>query len=358
MKIKNWFGGVLFVFLLTATLQAQSTETLLKYIGQSPNWKPAGTAKQYNESNVESLVGKSAATLKRYGLTGVAVQDWDGSEGRVRLTLYEMSDPSAAYGYFTLQRDFPQSGAESLPLGTLGFRNSSRTFFWQSSYVVKLEGDTKATDSLGKVVSENIFGRSQKPTVSELLPPNNLVAGSEKYILDAAGLDSSLGLDTATLGFDDDLEVSTAQYSVNGKSARLVLLLYPTQQVAKKYVDQWDAASPADQTFRKRVGRLVAWVRGSKDSQVAKDILSAVSYESKVTWDEPRPDLSLRTVILTIFSFIGIAMVFVFVVGLSFGGLRVFVKSWFPDRVFDRASDTEIIQLKLDQGLTRKELGH
>jgi predicted small integral membrane protein len=81
-----------------------------------------------------------------------------------------------------------------------------------------------------------------------------------------------------------------------------------------------------------------------------------VNYETQVTWDQPRPDLSLREVILTIFSFIGIALLFTVVVGLSFGGLRIFIKARYPDRVFDRPQDMEIIQLKLGQGLIEKQL--
>ena len=72
-----------------------------------------------------------------------------------------------------------------------------------------------------------------------------------------------------------------------------------------------------------------------------------MNYETQVTWNEPRPDISIRDVILTIFTFIGIALVFTVVVGLSFGGLRVFVKARYPGRVFDRPEDMEIIQLKL-----------
>jgi hypothetical protein len=102
---------------------------------------------------------------------------------------------------------------------------------------------------------------------------------------------------------------------------------------------------------------LLAIVRGSGDPSVGETVLGAVNYESQVTWNEPPPDLSLPEVILTIFTFIGIALLFTLVAGISFGGLRVFVKKKYPDRVFDRAQDMEIIQLKLGQGLIRKELG-
>jgi hypothetical protein len=43
-------------------------------------------------------------------------------------------------------------------------------------------------------------------------------------------------------------------------------------------------------------------------------------------------------------------------VGISYGGLRVFVKSKYPDRVFDRPQSMEIIQLKLAEGVTDRQI--
>jgi hypothetical protein len=116
------------------------------------------------------------------------------------------------------------------------------------------------------------------------------------------------------------------------------------------------ANAPGDKDFRKRVSALFAIVRGPHDPAIAKAVLDGVNYETQVTWDQPRPDISLKEVILTIFSFIGIALLFTVVVGLSYGGVRIFVKARYPDRVFDRPEDMEIIQLKLGQGVTAKEL--
>jgi hypothetical protein len=135
-----------------------------------------------------------------------------------------------------------------------------------------------------------------------------------------------------------------------------MLLLYPTQQIAKKYGDQWDGKNSGDAAFRKRIGAILALVRGTKDPVVAKAILDGVNYETQVTWNEPKPDIYLRDVILTIFTFIGIALIFTLVIGVSFGGVRIFVKGRYPGMVFDRPEDMEIIQLKLDQAVSRKEL--
>ena len=132
--------------------------------------------------------------------------------------------------------------------------------------------------------------------------------------------------------------------------------MYPTNKSQKNTKIDGTGEDPSDNAFRKRIGAILAIVRGSKDPAVAKAILDGVNYETQVTWDEPRPDISIRDVILTIFTFIGVALLFTVVVGLSFGGVRIFVKARYPDMVFDRPEDMEIIQLKLDQGVIHKEL--
>jgi hypothetical protein len=353
---KRWFWSVVWISILTATLQGQSRESLLKTIQETSKWTPADQPVLHNEKDIETLEGKRASTINRYGLTGVTVQKWTGPSGPVRLTLYEMFDPTAAYGLFTLDRNIRQAGFDTVPLGTEGFRIGDRTEFWQSKYLVKLDGSANAADDLARTISENILGRSRKPPVAMLLPPANLVQGSDRYVVDTLGIDRGLNLDPDRLGFDESVEVSTADYRSGNKTARLVLLLYPTQQLAKKYEDQWLTEAPDNSAFRKRVGALLALVRGTTDVSMSKAILDGVNYETQVTWDQPRPDISIRDVILTIFSFIGIALLFTVVVGLSFGGLRIFVKARYPDRVFDRPEDMEIIQLKLGQGLSQRQL--
>ena len=354
---RKWFWSLLWAVIFTAVLQGQSRESLLKAFQETSKWSPADKPVQYSEKNIEALAGNRAPAITRYGLTGAATQNWTGPEGNVRLTLYEMFDAGAAYGLFTLDRNINQPGFSMTPLGTEGFRAGNRAEFWQSKYVVKLEGSPPGVDSLARSVSENIFGRSIKPPVSTHLTPQNLVQGSEKYIVDASGIGRDLDIDPQALGFEDSVEVATANYRVGGKSAHLVLLMYPTQQLAKKYEDIWAAAAPHDAAFRKRVGAVLALVRGSPDKSVAKAILDGVNYETQVTWDQPRPDISLRDVILNIFTFTGVALLFTLMVGLSFGGVRVFLKARYPDRIFDRPEDMEIIQLKLDQGVMRKQLG-
>jgi hypothetical protein len=178
----SWFGSALCILLLTTALQGQSRENLLKALEQT-TWKPAGTPTEYDENNIETLAGERAAAINEYGLVGATVQDWAAEEGTVRLTLYEMVDPTSAYGLLTLERNIGQPGLRAFPVGSEGFRRANRFFFWQSKYLVRLDGEPSAAESLGRLVSENILGQSRKPPVSGLLPPNHLVQGSERYVL-------------------------------------------------------------------------------------------------------------------------------------------------------------------------------
>jgi hypothetical protein len=353
---RKWFQSLLSILFVAAALQGQSRESVLKAIQETSRWSQIDSPVSYDDKNIQAVDGKRAAAINRYGLTGAIIQNWRGANGNVRLTLFEMVDTSAAYGLFTFDRNIDQPSFSTVPIGTEGFRFGNQTEFWQSKYVVKLEGNTRACDDMGRTVSQNIFGRSRKPPVSTHLPPANLIQGSDRYVVDPTGIRRELNIDPSTLGFDDSVEVATASYRLDGKTAHLLLLMYPTQQIAKKYEDRFATTASEDTGFRKRVGALVALVRGSRDSSVAKTILDGVNYETQVTWDEPRPDLSLREVILTIFTFIGIGLLFTIVVGVSFGGLRIFVKARYPDKVFDRPEDMEIIQLKLGQGLMHKQL--
>jgi hypothetical protein len=348
---------MLAILLLTTTAVGQTRESVLEALSDSTIWRPADLAAPYDSKNLEQLAGPAeTARIQRYGFVGATSQEWSSSEGSARLTIYEMIDSSAAYAVFTLARDINRRGYQSIAHGTEGFRQSNRSWFWQSKFVICVEGPEQAADSLGRSVSENILGRSVKPPVANLLPPLYLVPGSERYILYPEDLDPALKLDAATAGFEDSVEIATAAYDVDQKRVQLILLLYPTQQIAKKYFDAWKSATPEGGPFRKRVASVISLIRGTADAAIAGKILDPVNYETQVTWNEPRPDISFPDLILTIFTFIGLAVLFVTVAGISFGGLRVFVKARYPNRVFDRAEDMEIIQLKLNKGVTVREL--
>jgi hypothetical protein len=355
--MRRSFRSALIVCVFAASLQGQKREALLEAVRATSGWNPTDNPTVYDQSNIERFASDLAPTLKRYGLKGVTVQTYGSPRGRARITLFEMLDAGAAYGFFSIRRGTEKTVTSPISIGAESFQSGNRLYFWQSNYVVRIDGASETAQKIAGVLSENILGRSRKPPVSNHLPPRNLLPGSDKYVLNAENIDRAFDLNPAVLGFEDDVEIATASYRVDGSVARLMLLLYPTQQIAKKYSDQMDSTKPGLAAFSKRVGPLVAIVSGTSDAATARSILNDVYYETKVTWSQPRPNLGIAEIILTVFTFIGIGLLFTVIAGIGFGGVRIFVKSRYPNRFFDRPEEMEIIQLKLAHGLIRKELG-
>ncbi len=355
MKIR-WLWCLVGVSLFSTTLQAQNRQTLIDWLLEEPAWTIPSAPVEFDEDDVATLAPDSARAIRQYGLRGASSFAVTGPDGSVDVTIFEMIDSTAAYGLFTLERDWERSDFQLGSTGTESYRLGNQLVFWQSKYVTKLRGRPEARTALAEVLSANIIGRSAKPPVSRHLPPEGLVPGSEKYLLNPTAFETAVGLDAGFFGFDDSVEVALASYSEDGNSARLVMLLYPTQQLAKQYSEAWIAATETLPAY-KRAGPLFAIVDRTDDGSLAETILSTSNYESQITWNEAiEAALTLPHMILTIFKFIGIALLFTAVVGVGFGGFRIYMKTRYPNRYVGGVSDEELIQLKIGQQVTPKQL--
>lgn len=350
MKSQFWLAVVL---LFPCALEAQNRISLIENILEESSWKLTTDPLEFTEDVIEDLVARKGSTVRHYGLTGASLLNFEGPDGRVEATLYEMIDSTASYGLFTSERKWNKGGFESFPVGAESFRVGNTLAIWQSNYVIRLVGPSPAIENLALIISTRILGRSAKPPVSYHLPRKDLVNGSEQYILDPATFQNSTGLDPDHFGFDNSVEISVAEYNTNGVSAILIMLLYPTQQLAKQHADLWLSAT-AGIAPHKRSGPLLAIVQKTTNPDVLESILSAVHYESQVTWTESLPDpLTLPHLILTVFSWIGVGLVLTTIAGIGFGGLRIYLKTKYPGRGFD---GNQAIQLNIDQPVTRRQL--
>ena len=357
---QKWIRSCLLLFILTATLQGQGPrtlpETLIQTVNSLPGWMASGSPETFTESNIEKFDLKPASDLRTLGLNNITVQTWQGPSGRVRAALFQFTDFGAAYSFFTNQRRVVGGVSTAFSAGAESFQDKNFSYFWQANYMVRLNGESHSIENLAEIFSRNILGRSQKPAISNRLPSTNLIPGSEEYILDAANIQKVEGVDPSRLGFDVSAEATTADYRIGDKTVRLLLVLYPTQQIARKFADQMNAATPNLATSRRRVGPLLAIVSGTSDSSVIESLLGQVHYASNVMWEEPQPGLGLGPIIVTVFTFIAVLVGICIIAGFGLGGGRVVMKTFFPNRTLDRPEGAEFIELKLDQELTRKEI--
>jgi hypothetical protein len=344
------------ILFLSGPLAAQNRETLISSILEDPAWSLEAETIEYTDDDVETLVGTKLSSVLDYGFIGASQATLTSDEGSVEVTLYEMTDSPAAYGLFALERDWQRRDFESAVVGAESYRTNDTLVLWQSNYVVGLDGSPQDTDALGKTIADNLFGRSRKASVSLLLPADGRVPESEQYILTSSAFETLTGLDPSELGFDNSVEVALATYTQPGGSGRLAIFLYPTQQVARKHSEAWLASFEGDLP-NGRSGPLFAILIESDSEELSESIMSALSYQSEVTWTETLPDpLTLPQMILTIFKGIGVALAFTLTIGLVFGGFRSYMKIHYPGLVFRGMDEVEFVQLKLNQPFTRKEL--
>jgi hypothetical protein len=81
--------------------------------------------------------------------------------------------------------------------------------------------------------------------------------------------------------------------------------------------------------------------------------MSSISYEADVTWNENtyvRKKDNLANFLFNAIILCGIVVGLALVAGVAFGGLRILIKSFFPDSFFDRREAVEIIALHLEEG--------
>jgi hypothetical protein len=147
-----------------------------------------------------------------------------------------------------------------------------------------------------------------------------------------------------------------------------MLIEYPTPQLAAEKLREIDAAhQPIAQRpagtpslldvapfFDKRTGPIIVIAAGPLAIIEANALLGSVSYEADVTWNEntyvTKKD-NLANLLFNVIVLCGIVVGLSLVAGLAFGGFRIIMKRIFPDRVFDRPEDRELISLHLGDTL-------
>jgi hypothetical protein len=166
--------------------------------------------------------------------------------------------------------------------------------------------------------------------------------------------------------FDSSAEVALGTYQTADGVATLMLIAYPTPQLAAEHLRKIDAANQASAQpqagspiaiagpiFDKRTGPVLVIANGTISQGEARALLSSVNYEADVTWNENTyqgKKNNIGNLLLNVFLLCGILIVFASVAGLAFGGIRIFFNHILPEKVLHREKDTDFISLNLSEG--------
>jgi hypothetical protein len=299
----------------------------------------------------------NAALLKEYGFTDVELATYvrDGRKLIVRAARFK--NASGAYGAFTYYKA-PVMVTEKI--GDQGGSLGDRVLFYRGNIVVDAVFETLTAMSAAEL--RELAGTlplprdntAQLPGLPVYLPRESYEKNTAKYVVGPVGLEKiSAPLPAQLVDFAADSEVVLGKFTTSRGSATLMLISYPTPAIAGEHLKKIEEAQPSNAPiFAKRTGPLVVVVAGEVSESEAKALLASVNYEANVTWNEnthfTQKD-NIGNLVVNILYLCFIIAGFCVVAGVAFGGLRLLIKRWYPDRFFDRPEDVEFISLHLSE---------
>lgn len=318
-------------------------------------WNQSGSA----QSTTDPAKADAAypAVLKEYGFAGSETVTYTRSDGR-KLTVKaaRFNDATGAYGAFTFYR---QPAMRTERIGTKAASANQRILFFRDNILVDADFDHLTEMSaaelreLAGMLPAAKDSAENLPTLPEYLPKSDAVENSAKYILGPqALLAEKAPLTPEQVDFSHDPEILIQDYSSKSGPLTLTLIQYPTPQIAGERLRALQSVeqSTPNSLLVRRSGPLVDVVTGAIGSSEAHALLNSVNYDAEVTWNEAT-SMSKRdnigNLMLGVFALTGIVLLISLIFGVFFGGIRVLMKRLFPDSVFDRPEDVEIIQLHL-----------
>jgi len=304
---------------------------------------------------------------KETGRTNGEYREYTSGGAKVGVALEKYQDPSSAYEAYTA---YIRPNMLPSTLNRTSAVDGDRLFVLIGSFV--LEVRPVQAISTGDLVTlvDLVSARSDQtplPPIRTYLP-RGFMDGTQKYAQGQAGF--RLALETAghseysvlaeEIGFKSETETKSsaevmfARYLKGRDDAVLLLIDYPTPQLAEqhlRHLDQTLSSSPnLAGTKIERQGSLLSLVLAPSSAAFAEDVRNAIRYGTEVTWNEPHQtatDPPLLSTIATIFIATGVFMLVAVVLGVAFGGVRVLAKVLFPGKIFDRPERMDVLQLGL-----------
>ncbi len=314
-------------------------------------------------SQITSQTASSAGNdvLAEYGFVTGEQCEYTRASEKLGVQVYRMKDPSGAYGLYSYMRtpDLPHSAlSEHSALGpsrALAL-DGNLLLDIRGTQLSKLEKDLKTLVAAVKTHAEE----GPLPTLPDEMPAKGMVERSDHYVLGPATLYQFVPLASGDwLGFSQGAEAESARYRLEGHEVTLLLVDFPTPQTAAKrlielqktyHINAVNPDSNASPLFAKRSVTLLAIVYGARTRAEADALLKLVESDAEITWNEPTFQFKEPPITAMIVGTIigtGIICMFAVISGIAFGGVRIVVKRFFPDKVFDRSSHLQVLQLGL-----------
>jgi hypothetical protein len=350
------FPSLLFAALLLTSFRASAQKILPS---SAADWQ--GCAEAAAGGPGTSLPAPpDSGVLAEYGLRSTESASYCRGSERLSATLYQTSDPSGAYGLYSYLRSPAMSPADFTEHSSL---SNDQALVLDGNFVLEvcgaqIEKDRAAVDAL--IASTQANRGAPLPTLWQDLPQKDIVEGTDRYILGPHTLDQLFPDDLGdSVGFSRGAEAELARYRLRGHDLTLVIVDFPTPQMAegaladigkRHNVNGSKTDVGSSELFAERQLTLLAIVAGAPSEGDAQALLGQVHSGTVLTWNEPTfqfEEPSIETMVVGAIVGTGVICLFTIIASLAFGGFRLMIKRAMPGKVFDRASEVQVLQLGL-----------
>ena len=227
--------------------------------------------------------------------------------GAVSITAYRFKDSTGAFG----------AGQWLKGEGRLGTASTQA-----DNYLLVFEGSKPSPQQIQQLTAGlPNKRRTSLPSLQNYLPADRLVAGSERYIAGPASLEKfEPRLPASILAFEKGAEAEVARYRIGENEEQLLLVSYPTPQIAIERQKAYQGIVGAV----RRSGPLLAAVPAPVSTSAAQTLVGEVSYSPTLMWNEKTPvdprkvgDMLLAICLLAAGLMVGSVLV-----GVFLGGIR------------------------------------
>ena len=233
-KWSGWFLALILLVQLPAGSPGASKNLVAKVADFTPpGWQIYERAKQFTPQNLYEQINGRASLFLAYDvkrLTFVSfVKDVDIA-GFLNLSIYDMGEPTNAFGVFSVERD--QEGS-TLNLGRAAYRSGANYFVWQGRYYIQVTASEDTTEmqqiglDLARKAADSLPDAGEPVWGLTALPPTDRVPRSVQYYkVDAMGLDFMHNTYTALYNKGKARVTAFLSRQQSAESARSVMLQY------------------------------------------------------------------------------------------------------------------------------------
>lgn len=277
------------------------------------------------------------------------VAEYQAGSRRFRARAYQMADSTGAVAIYQYLQP---AGARPSEYETLAIAEKFDLYSVEAgdtvvvnfqNYVMLFEGDRPTWEVVKAFLGyAPKLAASSRPTLTSYLPIPQQVPGTSRYVLGPETLSLFLpAVPAGVAAFSMGAEAQVATYSDGKSSLKLAIFSYPTPQLARKKLEEFQEIP---NSVAKRESSMVVICTDVEDRNFAERILSQVRYRATVTVNQKVTSEAelLRDLIINIIIMAAVLSGLAVLAGMMFGGLR------FLRRRSSGAEDDAFVRLHIE----------